>query len=207
MAFRTFTPMVRRNVNLNRFLADTLEHTADVTDHSQGDLIDMALRQPIMQRLFAFTAEGVHPIVALLEDYQADERMDPTIGTNLLQPIRTWLKTKAVPKAVRPEIITQLNQYVASHITQDGIAGSSFLADLHELACDEEFVISGEPMRERLISYIDRVLAGREDRLFMGESFHFRNIEQILLECFEAPSEEELTWFYEEFSDGWVLPK
>lgn len=207
MAFRTFTPMVRRNVNLNRFLADTLEHTADVTDHSQGDLIDMALRQPIMQRLFAFTAEGVHPIVALLEDYQADERMDPTIGTNLLQPIRTWLKTKAVPKIVCPKLVTQLNQYVASHITQDGITSSPFLANLHDLAGDGDFVTSGEPMRERLISYIDRVLAGREDRLFMGESFHFRNIEQILLECFEAPSEEELTWFYEEFSDGWVLPK
>lgn len=199
---------VRRNMTLDYFTAEKLENTSIMTGWAQGNIIEMAFSQPIMERLFAFTnPENDNPLTALIEAYQVSEgHMNPRTGEYILEPVRKWLKKHAVPKPVSKQTLDNLNDYVASHITAGGREASSFLKEVYDRAGESSFVVTGEEMRGRLLQYIDVMIAGRDDSYLMGESFNFRNIEHILYECFEVPSEPELTAFYREFSDGWVLP-
>ena len=216
---RNYNKPVRRNVTLNCFAAEYLERTSDVTGWTQGDIIGAALEQPIMQRLFAFTSpENDNPVTALIEAYQASRDITNWhVGESILYSVSKWLKKSAVPKTVSPNILEELNSYIHSHINHDGAAKIPFLRHVYvttgyDMVNNKPmperlmFVVQGEEMRDRLLEYIDTVMAGRDDRYLMGESMNFRNIGHILQECFEAPSEKELAWFYKEFSDGWVFP-
>lgn len=201
---------VRRNVTLNESAADNLEKASDYTGRSQSELLETALYQPIMQRLWAFICpEGDNPLVWLLEAYQSDEgHMAPRIGENILRCVKEWVTDHAVVKEFIYDC-REMNEYIAGHMTRDSMRVHPYFKTVQVEANTYKFIdeyMEPEKIRKKVLKYINMVISGPNDRHRMGESYHFRNILTMLEYCFNPPTKEEIADIYEDLSDGYVLP-
>lgn len=91
---------VRRNITMDKFTAKKLETASAVTGRYQSEILETALNQPIMRRLWAFTnPDADNPIVELLETYQMNEgHMNARTGENILHSVKQWVMDCAAVK-------------------------------------------------------------------------------------------------------------
>lgn len=202
---------VRRNITMNEFAAKNMEKASDFTGRSQSDLLESALNQPIMRRLWAFTNTKRNPVVELLEVYQAEEgHMTPRIGERILDCIKDWVGDKAVvDKKSLSRRIEYVNEYIAGHMTDGSMEACPYFKTVWNEAQEGIFLtgeMDPEAIREKVIAYIDAVMSGPSDSRRMGESYLFRNLLVILDNCFSIPKKEEIYSMYHDLSDGYVLP-
>lgn len=204
---------VRRNITMNKFTADKLEAAANFTGRSQSEVLETALNQPIMQRLWAFTHPSYgNPIVELLETYQVNEdHMNARIGENILQTIKEWVENSAVVKTseVLAQALPNTNSYIAGHMTEGSMAADPYFRTIYEQADNDCFLTSDMDAYEikgKIVTYIDAILNGPTDKHRMGESYLFRNLLIILSDCFNLPTKKDVDCMYEDLSDGYVLP-
>ena len=197
---------------MDEFTAKNVEKAASFTGKSQSDLLESALNQPIMRRLWAFINTKRSPIVELLEVYQAEEgHMTPRIGENILSCVKDWVKDDAVVKNKRElsRNMDHVNGYIAGHMTEGSMEACPYFRTVYKEAEEDRFLTEEmEPkvILEKVIAYIDAVMSGPSDSRRMGESYLFRNLLVILEDCFNMPKKEEICRMYKELSDGYVLP-
>lgn len=212
MKYRKLNLPVRRNVTLDGFLADHLGAAASFTGYSQSEILEMALNQPIMRRFYAFTDPVSNPIVELLEVYQVSEsHMTPRAGESILLTVRTWVEECAVQKAGRllKDQLPQVNQYIHGHMTDGSMQADPYFQTVYEQADKERFLtpeMSEQDMKHAIITYINAIIHGPNDKNRMGESYLFRNLLVMLDACFERPTDEEAEKMFRELSDGYALP-
>lgn len=204
---------IRRNVTVNKTVAANLEHASWFTGRSQGELLEAALYQPIMQRLWAFTnpPDG-NPITCLLEEYQVNEgHMTPRAGETILKCVKEWVMDRAVVKDSQERINTMhdTNSYIAGHMTRGSMLSCPYFNTVKEEASMNAFLtpeMEPEKLKAKVVEYINAIMGGPMDRHMMGEAYLFRNLLVILTDCFGIPTEEDTVHMYEQLSDGHVLP-
>lgn len=203
--------LVRRNVTLHEFAADNLKRMSDFTGYTQGEIIEMALNQPIMERLKAFTSSE-NPIVSLLEAYQCDEgHMSRRVGESILQCVKDWVEKNAKVKDVSAlsRVLPDTNSYISGHVTGYAMDADDYFSTIHDTAEEGNFLtdeMSADMIREKVIIYINAVINGANDKRIIMESYLFRNLLIILKNCFEVPADEDVVYMFHELSDGYVLP-
>lgn len=204
---------VRRNITMDRFMAKKLEAASEFTGKSQGEILETALNQPIMQRLWAFTrpSDG-NPIVELLETYQVNEgHMGARIGEGILRPVKKWVTDCAVVKGHEALIqaAPNVNSYIAGHMTEGSMAADPYFKTAHAQAREGVFItpdMDAYEIKGKVTKFIDAILNGPMDKHRMGESYLFRDLLIILSDCFEPPAPEDVDRMYGELADGHVLP-
>lgn len=203
---------VRRNVTLDGFLADHLEAAADFTGRSQGEILETALNQPIMRRLFAFTHAVKNSLVELIETYQCyEDKMTPRAGESLLLTVKEWLLEHARMRNVRrPDDFTHVNDYIRGHMTDGSMRADPYFRTVYDEAGTGTFLTASmgeKELKDKLTGYIDAIVRGPDDKNRMGESYLFRNLLVVLDDLFEPPTAEETDELFRELSDGHVLPR
>lgn len=213
MRYRKTENMVRRNVTLERYRAEDLEKAAGFLGRTQGEVLGAALGQPIMRRLYALARpDGGNSLACLIEAYQADEAsMDPRAGEAILDAVKDWLEAHGTRKrkSAMKQAAEHVNSYVHGHVTKGSMEADPYFKTVHDQAEKGRFVTADmeeDMLKMNTAKYINAMLAGPNDRNRMGESYLFRNLEAILDECFEAPTEEETKEIAAQLSDGRVLP-
>lgn len=204
---------VRRNITLNKFAAAHLEEASNFTGRSQSEILETALNQPIMRRLWAFTDPSVdNPIVELLETYQTnEEHMTPRIGEVILQAVEKWVEYSAAvkDKAHLGIKLRDTNSYIAGHMTKGSMEAYPYFASVQKEAALGTFLtpeMEPEKIREKVLEFIKAIMTGPTDKHRMGESYLFRDLLIMLADYFEPPTKDELQRMYKELSDGCVLP-
>ncbi len=203
---------VRRNITLDTFKADMLETVSNFTGRTQGEIIEIALNQPIMCRLEAFANPSESPLVDLLETYQVYEgHMNPRIGESILQAVKEWIDKHAVMKnkMFLKEEAPDVNSYIYGHMTEGSMLADPYFSSVYDQARKNSFIhprISADELKGRIIKYINAMLAGPSDKNRMGEAYLFRNLIIILSACYEPPTKEDTKELFEKLSDGYVLP-
>ena len=204
---------VRRNITMNRFVAEKLEAASDFTGKSQSEILEVALNQPIMQRLWAFTRPGNgNAIVELLETYQSNEgHMNALIGESILQSIKQWVTDRATVKDHETLVHTvpNVNSYIVGHMSKGSIAADPYFKTVYDQAGNGVFLtphMDEYEMKCRVVKFIDAIMNGPMDKHRMGESYLFRDLLIILSDCFNPPTPEDVDHMYGDLSDGYVLP-
>lgn len=211
MAFVVKDELVRRNVTLNEFAADNLKTMSDFTGYTQGEILEMALNQPAIQRLKAFASSN-NPVVDLLEAYQCDEgHMSRRAGESILQTIKDWVQEYATVKstAALSKQLPHTNSYIGSHMTKYSMDADEYFKLVHDSAQKDAFLttdMSSDAVRDTVIVYIDAMLNGADDKRIIMESYLFRNLLVMLEDCFEIPTAADVKRIYNDLSDGYVLP-
>lgn len=213
MRHRKTENMTRRNVTLSRYRAEDLEKAAGFLGRTQGEVLEAALGQPIMRRLYALAKpDGGNFLACLLEVYQADESyMHLRIGEAILHAVKDWLEAHGTmkQKEAMKQAAEHVNSYVCGHMTEGSMDADPYFRTVHDQAEEGCFIIADikeDVLKMTTVKYINSILAGPNDRNRMGESYLFRNLKVILDECFEAPTEEETKQIAAQLSDGRVLP-
>lgn len=204
---------VRRNLTLDTRLAYTLEVVSAYTDFSQGKIVEMAFAQPIMQRLFAFLnpASG-NALASLLDAYQRQaDHMDSRAGERLLIAVRQWMMDDARKEMKENLGLGQLNTnaYIHGHMTKGSRNADPYFERVYDLAGRGEFLhpdMDGMALKNRVIEYLNAMLAGPDDKDRMGEPYLYRNLVMILQDYFLPPTETEVMHLFFDLSDGYVLP-
>lgn len=203
--------LVRRNVTFNEFTAESLIMMADFTGYTQGDLLEIALSQPAMQRLKAF-ASCDNPVVGLLETYQCDEgHMSSRAGESILKCVKDWVQgnAKVKDKVALSKDMPNTNSYISGHITRYSMDADAYFKTVHDNADEGTFLtseMSADMIRNKIIMYINAVINGANDKRIIMESYLFRNLLIMLENCFEIPAVEDVEHMYHELSNGYVLP-
>lgn len=203
--------LVRRNVTFNEFTAESLIMMADFTGYTQGDLLEIALSQPAMQRLKAF-ASCDNPVVGLLETYQCDEGyMSSRAGESILKCVKDWVQgnAKVKDKVALSKDMPNTNSYISGHITRYSMDADAYFKTVHDNADEGTFLtseMSADMIRNKIIMYINAVINGANDKRIIMESYLFRNLLIMLENCFEIPAVEDVKHMYHELSNGYVLP-
>lgn len=211
MTLKMKRELVRRNVTLHDFAADSIKRMADFTGYTQGEIMEMALNQPTMERLKAFTSND-NPIVGLLETYQCDEgHMSERAGESILHCVKDWVEKNAKVKnvAALSKSLPDTNSYISGHMTRYSMDADDYFKTIHDMAEEGTFLTPDMPeetIRDKVIIYINAVINGADDRRIMMESYLFRNLLIMLEDCFEIPAAEDVEHMYHELSDGYVLP-
>lgn len=211
MGLKMKRELARRNVTLHEFAADNLKRMSDFTGCTQGEILEMALNQPAMQRLKAF-ASSDNPIVSLIEAYQCDEgHMSKRAGESILLCVRDWVEKNAKVKdtAVLSKNLPNTNSYISGHMTRYSMDADDYFKGIHDMAEEGTFLTPDMPadtIRDKVIIYINVMINGANDRRIMMESYLFRNLLIMLEDCFEAPAAEDVEHMFHELSDGYVMP-
>lgn len=211
MGLKMKRELVRRNVTLHEFAADNLKRMSDFTGCTQGEILEMALNQPAMERLKAFTSSD-NPIVGLIEAYQCDEgHMSKRAGESILLCVRDWVEKNAKIKdmAALSKNLPNTNSYISGHMTRYSMDADDYFKSIHDMAGEGAFLtsdMSADMIRDKVIIYINAVINGVDDKRIMMESYLFRNLLIMLEDCFEAPAAEDVEHMYHELSDGHMLP-
>lgn len=212
MNYRKLSDTVRRNVTLDKCMADNLEAISTITGRSQSEFLEAALGQPIMRRLWAFAhPEDVNPIVELLETYQVYEgHMNPRTGEYILRAVKEWVEKHAVINELGlMQNASDVNSYISGHMTEGSKKADPYFKNIHRMAKMKLFItpnMKEEDLKDKVVKYIDTMLVNPTDKNIMGESYLYRNLLVIISECFEPPQPEEVKELFEELSDGYVLP-
>lgn len=209
---------VRRNVTIDKYLADRLEMLSDVAGFSQGKVIETALNQPIMRRLFAFvTPPGendlANGLANLLDIYQQDKQsMNPRIGETLLQTANTWVEMHAIMKndtQFTDRTVTYVNSYLQGHMTKGTMDADPYFKTVYEQAMERKFISLGmkpAELKDKVNHFIDVILWNPHNEHLMGEAFLFRDLSVILSNCFQPPTISEMIEMLNVLCDGHVLP-
>lgn len=206
-------PAVRRNVTLDRTIAGHLESAMSFTGRTQSMILETALSQPIMRRLFAFACrDGENSLVKLLDVYQAyEQHMDPRIGERILKAVKGWTARDAQMKdlSAQERLVPDLNSYICGHMTEGSMEADPFFRSAYEQAKEGKLIrtdIRSEELARLATEWIDIMLGRPNDRNLMGEPYLYRCLSAILETCFRLPSEDDIRALYRQLSDGCVLP-
>lgn len=213
MDYQKRVSTVRRNITMDRFAAEKLEAASEFTGKSQSEILEMALNQPIMQRLWAFThPSSGNAVVELLEAYQVNEgHMNARTGESILQSIKKWVADYASVKdhGALTDMAPNPNGYIAGHMTEGSMAADPYFKTVYAQAKDGLFItpdMDAYEIKGKTVKFIDAILNGPTDKHRMGESYLFRDLLIILSDCFNPPAPEEVDRMYGDLSDGYVLP-
>lgn len=206
-------PAVRRNVTLDRAIAGHLEAAMSFTGRTQSMILETALSQPIMRRLYAFALQnGKNPLAELLNVYQAYEHhMDPRIGERILAAVKGWAARDAQMEdlSAQERLAPDLNSYICGHMTEGSMEADPFFRSAYEQAKEGKLIqtdILPEELAGLVTKWIDIMLGRPNNRNLMGEPYLYRCLSAILESCFRQPSEDSVRALYRQLSDGCVLP-
>lgn len=211
MKYRKLGGTVRRNVTMAQYIADNLEMTSNYTGRSQSEILEIALNQPMMRRLYAFVNNKENnPLVSLIEVYQ-ESAMEPRIGETILSTTEQWFMNHAVieNREILADRVNYVNSYICGHMTEGSKKAHPYFKEFYEEAKQDMFItedISETELKCKMMKYFAAMLSGPLDKNIMGESYLFRNLLIILSQCFKPPIEEEIDDLFYKLSDGRVLP-
>lgn len=211
MGFKIHQELVRRNITFHEFAAKNLKAMADFTGHTQGEILEMALNQPVIRRLQSFISSD-NPIVGLLETYQCDEgHMSQRASEYILQCVKDWIQGNALVKhnAALLETLPYTNDYIYGHMTEYSMEADHYFKTVYDDAANGVFLtseMSAKEIKEKVIVYINAIINGTNNKCIILESYLFRNLLIILDTCFEIPDSKDVEHMYHELSDGYVLP-
>lgn len=209
---------VRRNLTLDIYTAETLENLSNVMGVSQGEILKIALAQPMMRRLYSFVyacreqAVDKNPLVALMETYQcAVGHMTPRVGESIIRATKEWFEDYAVIKDrnMLAEEVPTVNSYISGHMTKGSRQADPYFDTVYQEAENNSFItpdMKADEIKGKVVKYMDIMLANPDDKRLMGESYLFRNLLIILTDCFRAPTMKECKDLFATLSDGYVLP-
>lgn len=130
MKHRKLGGTVRRNVTMEQYIVDNLETASNYTGRSQSEILEIALNQPMMRRLYAFiNGRETNPLTCLIEVHQEYESMmESRVSEAILLAVEQWFTEHAVMK--HPDTITNnmsyVNSYICGHMTE-GSKKSTFV--------------------------------------------------------------------------------
>lgn len=212
MRNQKFNEMVRRNVTLTGFTAESLGKMSEFTGLSQGEILETALNLPIMRRLQSFANPGLcgNPIAELLYKYQMNEGdMNPKVGETILRYVKQWIMEDAEP-ITNGVNFPETNAYIAGHMKEKSMEADPYFKMVFDLASNDSFLFKNmEPqeVRNRTVKFIEAMISDPADKHRMREPYLFCILSNLILNGFSFPSEGAINIMYMNLADGYVFPK
>ena len=176
---------VRKNVNLDENVADTLERLSKVSGLSQGEILETALSQPVMMNLMAFGAKDIEsPVAYIMDIYQGNGEQNMTQEVTegfvhvLLYSILPRASVRLRPSEGSGMDVKSLNEYLATHMGNHGVDKRPGFAECKMMAEEGTFLSddSEEESRRHIERYLRTMLAYMDDRDVHANDFLIRNL-------------------------------
>lgn len=180
---------VRKNVTLDAMMAEQLARLSVISGLSQGELLEMALRQPFMARLMKFGDDCVEsPMVDIIDFYQGagETYMTQEVTEGF---VKVLLYDVLPGTGFRIKIdaeddgcdVGSLNEYLAAHMSQHGVDVLPGFAECKALAEAGEFLQSGsaqalQESRQHIEKYLRTMLSYCNRREVYANDFLMRNL-------------------------------